>query len=346
MKKFGVFVFIIVFASCLFPKISFVKAEEVKIEHFFTHELVYDAAKAFSSSNSLRQCFDRDHLTADEFKNILQQLYENDFVLVDIFDVYENVGGKLKVKQNLDFGGKKPFILSFDDMTYDTRGRGIVDKIVEKDGKIYDFCENESVHMTQERDCITILEKFIEDNPSFSINNARAIICVTGYNGMLGYRVFEGTYLSSDRLQRETQELEQVVSCLKQKNYRFASHTYGHINCKRADLGSFKKDVEKWQNQIGKFVGETNIFCYPGGNHISGSANNEILKNKGFSVFLCTWVRDTQKEDEENGATYLYRHPLDGTSLRLCEQEYANFFSTKQAYDKDRSVSFSNKTGR
>lgn len=320
-------------------------AEEVKVEHFFTHELVYDAQKAYSPSNSLRKCFDRDHLTAKEFQNILLQLYERNFILVDIFDVYEKVGGKFKLKNGLNFGDKKPFILSFDDMTYDTKSRGVVNKIVEKDKKIYDYCENESEHLTQERDCVSILENFIEKNPTFSYNNARAILCVTGYNGMLGYRVFEGSYLPEETLEKEKEELERLVLVLKQKNYRFASHTYSHCNCSKINSNNLMLDAKRWEREIGKIVGETNIFCYPGGNHRSGSVNNEILKQKGFDVFLCTGNRLANKEENETGITYLYRHPLDGTALRVCKEEYACFFDTEKAYDNSRYLPFSFKEG-
>ena len=37
-------------------------------------------------------------------------------------------------------------------------------------------------------DFVTILEKFIADHPDFSYQGARAILAVTGYDGLFGYR--------------------------------------------------------------------------------------------------------------------------------------------------------------
>ncbi|MEG1499938.1 MAG: hypothetical protein RR400_02620, partial [Clostridia bacterium] len=56
-----------------------------KIEHFFTHELVFETNKAFSPNNKIRKSLDMDHLTTKEYENILQSFYEKDFILVDFF---------------------------------------------------------------------------------------------------------------------------------------------------------------------------------------------------------------------------------------------------------------------
>lgn len=319
--------------------------EKVQVQHFFTHELVYSPERAYSDSNYIRKCFDRDHLTTSEFKKILEELYLRGFVLVNIEDAYSFNNGKWEEKSGVSFNGKKPLILSFDDLTYDTVGRGIVEKIVVKDGEIWDYASCEEQKFSQERDGVTILEKFIEENPEFSFNGARAILCITGYNGAFGYRVFEGTYLSKGKLEEEKRGLEELVSVLKGKGYRFACHSYSHCNAAYANFSEFQKDLCKWENEIGKFVGETNVYCYPGGNHRAQGSNNELLKQKGFNVFLCTGSKPTKSEVEENGATYFYRHPLDGTSLRICEEEYSGFFDTRKVYDERRYVPFSYKKG-
>ena len=317
---------------------------EIEIQHFFTHELIYDANKAFSTKNSLKNSFDRDHITCEEFKNILASLYENNFILVDIFDVYDEIDGKLVAKKDLDFNGKKPFILSFDDMTYDTKGRGIVEKLIVVDGEIYDYASVEDKKFSKERDCITILEGFIKENPDFSYNGARATLCVTGYNGAFGHRVFSDTYLTGNELEKEKENLITLIALLKEKGYKFASHSYGHINSVFSSYETICKDVEKWKSEIGQYVGETQIYCYPGGAHKCGTSNNEFLKSSGFNIFLCTGNKLTQGEKQDS-ATYLYRHPLDGKSLRNCEKEYANFFSVEEIYDKNRYVSFEYKEG-
>ncbi|MGN0748700.1 MAG: hypothetical protein ACI4L1_03400 [Christensenellales bacterium] len=321
------------------------ECQDIKIEHFFSHELIYSPTKAYSPSNSLRKCFDRDHLTTSEFKKILEELYNNNFCLINIEDGYEFVNGKWKQKSNLDFNGKKPIILSFDDMTYDTRNRGIVDKVVAKDGEFYDYCECEEVKYSQERDLIPILENFIKSHSDFSYNGARAILCVTGYNGAFGHRVFEGSYLPQRELEQAKKELSALVDLLKEKGYKLGCHSYNHCNCIYTNPNNFVCDLNKWENEIGEYIGKTNIYCYPGGIHKCRSQNNEFLKSKGFEIFLCTGKNLNVDEESDFGATYFYRHPLDGTTLRLCNEEYKNFFDTKKVYETARYLPFSYKQG-
>lgn len=341
----AVLAFLCVLTILNFGKIDIAKAEEAGVSHFFSHELVYSPERAYCKANRLRRCFDRDHLTASEFKKILEEWHSRGYVLVNIEDVYAFENGKWHEKKDVDLNGKKPIVLSFDDLTYDTRERGIVEKIVEKDGEIWDYTSCEEQQFTQERDGVTILEKFIEENPDFSFNGARAILCVTGYNGAFGHRVFEGTYLSGEKLEKEEESLKNLVALLKEKGYRFGCHSYSHFNCAYASAGQFREDLRKWQNEIGKYVGETNIYCYPGGNHKAQSQNNEFLKANGFTTFLCTGQSPTKGEENENRATYFYRHPLDGTSLRLCEKEYAKFFDARKVYEEKRYLPFSCRQG-
>ena len=243
-------------------KAETINVEENNVEHFFTHELIYNTDLAFSNKNSLKNNFDRDHLTVAEFKKILNSLYNANYILVNFEDVYEELDGRYVKKTNPDFNGKKPLILSFDDMTYDTKGRGIVEKILVKDGEIYDYSSIEEEKYSQDRDCVTVLEKFIEKNPDFSYNSARAILCVTGYNGILGYRVFEGTYLNEKKLEKEEKKLIELIKTLKEKGYRFASHSYGHLNTAFASYEKFRTDITKWDNEVKKYVGETYLGVF------------------------------------------------------------------------------------
>ncbi len=315
-------------------------SDNLEIHHFFSHELVYNTSLAFKPSNSLRHCFDKDHITTTEFRNILLEFYHNNYILVDIDDVYDVVDNKLVVKPNLNFNGKKPLILSFDDLSYDTKNRGIIEKLIVRDNEFYDFTSCEENKITQDRDIVTILESFIKRYPDFAYNNARAILCVTGYNGAFGYRVFEDTYLKNDELNKEKNELQNLISLLKERGYKFASHSYGHINNINTSSKSFINDCLKWKNEIGQFIGQTNIYCYPGGIHQPGSFNNNYLKDNGFNIFLCTGPTPKKIEILEENATYLYRHPLDGNSLRNCQTEYAQFFDCLKVYDKSRYLPF------
>ncbi len=309
------------------------------IEHIFTHELIYDTEKAFAPNNKLRNCFDKDHLTAKEFKALLGELYKNDYVLVSI-------DGVLSGKKPIMPRGKKPLVMSFDDMTYDTTDRGCIDKIKLVDGVVYDFTESAEPQLTRERENITILESFIQTHPDFSPFGARATLCVNGYNGIFGYRITPDCNVSEEYAESETRECKKLVSALKDLGYTFASHTYYHKYFHSMSAREIEKDCNAWDKYIKPIVGETRILCYPAGQHNADSARNDIFKAHGFNVFFCVGSSAmTETEKNSVDATYIYRKPFDGTALRLYGKLYAHLADTAAIYDKSRFRPFSYKGG-
>ncbi|MDE6401528.1 MAG: hypothetical protein K2L54_02845, partial [Clostridiales bacterium] len=108
-----------------------------KIEYIFTHELIFDTARAFSPKNSVRDCFDKDHLTAKEFSALLAELYKNGYALISL-------DRALSTEPLMMPRGKRPLVMSFDDMTYDTAGRGCIDKLVLSNGRVCDYTKSAS----------------------------------------------------------------------------------------------------------------------------------------------------------------------------------------------------------
>ncbi|MDE6618841.1 MAG: polysaccharide deacetylase family protein [Clostridiales bacterium] len=310
-----------------------------KVEHIFTHELIFDTSKAFSPNNSVRDCFDKDHLTAKEFMALLGELYKNDYVLVSLDRVIS--GEKITLPR-----GKKPLVMSFDDMTYDTFNRGCIDKIILSDGKICDYTKNAEPQVSRERENVTILESFIEEHPDFSFGGARATLCVNGYNGILGYRCTPDCKVSEQKQAEETEECKKVVAALKDLGYTFASHTYYHKYFNSCTASMIEKDCAMWQKYIQPIVGETRVLCYPAGEHKAKNAKNDIFKKYGFDVFLCVGnFAGTDYERAATDAKYLYRLPFDGTALRLYQKSYAHLADTRAIYDETRFRPFSYKGG-
>lgn len=306
-----------------------------KVEHIFTHELVFDTAKAFSPKNKLRDCFDKDHMTAKEYKALLGELYQNDYVLIGLDSVLS--GEPIVVPR-----GKKPFVMSFDDMTYDTINRGCIDKLVISDGKIYDYTKNAEPQLSRERENVTILESFIEAHPDFSPGGARATLCVNGYNGIMGYRCTPSSKVSEQRQAADTAECKKLVSALKELGYTFASHTYYHKYFNSCTADMIEKDCAAWREYINPIVGKTRVLCYPAGEHRAKNEKNNIFKRYGFDVFLCVGnFAGTDFERASTDAKYLYRLPFDGTALRLYEKSYAHLADTRAIYDESRFRPFS-----
>src|SRR5574344_1223477 len=255
------------------------------IPHFFTHEIISQPKLAFSQNNRLSNHFDKDCITFKEFFSFLDEMYQKDYVLVDIYDVVGIDENNVAYFKNLYFPkGKKPMLLSFDDMSYDTSGKGLNDKIIlTRDGQIASYTKNAVPQISYEKDSLPILENFIALHPDFSHKNARAIICPTGYNGILGYRINH----SNVDYKKEIKKIFQLVKKLKKLGYRFASHTYNHREVKYIDNITLSKDLKQYDEKIVSVIGKTNIFCFPCGARTSTPDKVAVFNSFGYKVFLC-----------------------------------------------------------
>ena len=196
-----------------------------------------------------------------EFKKFVQALYDYGFILIDPAICIENPSGDGKTFKFVDQlmlpEGKKPLIMSFDDVVYDSRKMhcGMVDKIiVDENGELASYTK----HLTGEEvisydnEFIPILEQFCKEHPDFSHNGAKGVIALTGFAGVLGYR----TNRQSENRDAEIAEAKKVVDVLKEHGWTFASHSYSHTNFANASLEKVKDDTQKWQNEVQNIVGK------------------------------------------------------------------------------------------
>ncbi len=92
-------------------------SDPTQISHVFFHSLIVDPQKAFHSQQS--QGYKDYMVTVEEFNRSIEQLYQNDFVLVNLNDLIQK-----DEQGNLSFNGlalpegKKPLVLSQDDVSY------------------------------------------------------------------------------------------------------------------------------------------------------------------------------------------------------------------------------------
>ncbi len=269
-----------------------------EIQYICFHPLILDNQinLKYKNYNKLFNLF----ITADEFKNCLTRLYENNYILVDIFDIYKQVykDGKFKIqRKDLKLPkGKKPFVLFVDDLSY---GKHMINftssKLFydEEEDKIKSVaCENGISNIYDDKEVITILNNFITKNPNFSLNNARGIISLTGSEGIFGYNTGRDSRMNGKnsktlrRLSKDIFEAKKVADKLKKDGWKFACHTYDNINFKNVTLDFVKSDMENWFRYVSNIVGSTNIFVYPYGNSINESDERfKYLNESGFSMF-------------------------------------------------------------
>ena len=85
-------------------------------------------------------------------------------------------------------------MLSFDDVNYYDYmlEEGFTSRlVVGADGQIWAQCTDpytQETFLTQDLDATTLLDQFVLEHPDFSLNGAKAIFSLTGYQGILGYR--------------------------------------------------------------------------------------------------------------------------------------------------------------
>lgn len=301
---------------------------EGTIENFFTHQIINRPDLAFNNQNKYRFNFYRDCVTYTEFERFLTQMHNNNYVLVDIYDCYKTIDGKVYKKDLYLPKGKKPFILSFDDMSFDTKNKGMSDKLIlDSFGNVATFTQNNKPQIEYNKEAIPILENFLKSFPDFSFNGARGIICPTGYNGILGYRInHENPNHKSD-----TEKVLPLIKKLKTLGYRFASHTYNHIQVGQVDANTLLKDTQKYKNEIIPIIGETNILSYPCGSFTTNKQKLNILKNAGFNIFLC--VGTSKQEWFLDDCLYLKRHVLDGGTMLKYQKQLLPIVDTTKIYD-------------
>lgn len=304
--------------------------------HIFFHSLIAFPDLAYSKAVG-DGAFDADCITPEEFKKTLEQLYDNNYMLVDIHSNYEVVnenGVKVAKDKKLMFPeGKKPLVMSVDDMVYDPKkmGLGMVDKIILDDmGNFatYTKMKDGKEIISYDNEIIPILEQFVKEHPDFSFNGAKATLAVTGWVGILGYRI--------DRLepnrQSEIDSVKPLIQKLKDNGWSFASHSYGHRHSAQISYGLFADDTEKWHKEIEPIVGPTDVYVYPYGEKLSvNDAKYKLLLQYGFKL-ICGVGSDNAWINYGN-SIFMNRHAIDGYSLRNYHNLLLPFLDTSKVFN-------------
>lgn len=287
-----------------------------EVTHIFYHSLVVDPERGFAGNDSAAAGFKQWMTTVYEFNQITQTMYDNGYVIVDVHDLVTQTvdeDGTVHFKTNQIYlpEGKKPVVVSYDDLSYyhSYDGRGTATKMVldENGEPTCEYIEKDGTVVTGDYDYIPLLDKFIEEHPDASYKGAKGTIALTGYNGILGYRTDiaykTGENLTADQQawldahpdfdwDKECAEAKKVADAILANGWTFASHTWGHLRVGGAGLESIKKDTEKWMTYVAPLVGGTDTIIFAHGEDIADwhdySADNEkfqYLKSQGFNFF-------------------------------------------------------------
>lgn len=318
---------------------SFVPYEE-PVRHIFFHSLIVDTSLAFDGDH-MSNGYNYWMTTADEFKAMLQELYKNNFVLIDIHDLCreetdEEGNVKLVANHPLVPEGKKPLVLSVDDVNYYEymEKDGFARKLLlDENGDVKNlYIDQEGNELIGDYDVVPILDAFVKEHPDFSLRGNKGIIALTGYEGTMGYRTNDP---QSPTFEQDQANAKAVADRMKETGWQFAVHGWGHRHTAKISYDSLVEDTTRWKNEVGSLVGDTDIYIYPYGEEVDYPSDKlTYLLREGYRYFCGVWskafvsVKDTYVRQT--------RCNLDGFNMITRPGSLADLFDVENVLDKTR----------
>ncbi len=349
------------------------------ITHIFFHSLIVDTDRAFDG-DAEEGGYNMYMTTVEEFKAILQQMYDKGYVLISPYQMaYETT--KADGSTKFTYGdimlppGKIPFLMSQDDLNYysymigsgngknetpvfvDDENDGFASRIViGEDG--YPTCEYVDADgnvLYGDYDLVPVLETFIQEHPDFSYRGARAILGMTGYEGVFGYRTKPTYQPELDALHaadpekypsyaEEVANAKAVAQCLRDHGWILASHSYGHPAYGNISAERVETDSDKWENTVETIIGETDVILYPHGSDIH-TWRNYTFDNEKFAALYADGYRyffnvDGNKYWNQLGSNYFRggRRNLDGFRMYHNPEMLTDLFDVESVFDAARPL--------
>lgn len=331
-----------------------------KIANLSFHMLIADPSRAFTNA-SLGKRYNQNFVTIDEFEKILQQLYDNNYVLVGLDDLYtETVGtdGVTTYSANTIYlpSGKKPVMItetlanylnymvdSNDDGEPDKDGAGFAYRlVVDANGKV----KAEMVTSTGDvsvgnYDLVPILDDFIASHPDFSYRGARALLAVCGYEGIFGYRINESVVKDKGQAYYDEQVAgaKKVVEALREEGYDFACYSYGNISYGSiTDASKLKNDLTSWANEIAPVLGNVDVLVFAQTSDLeayTGSKYN-VLYSSGFRYFINN--ASAPWSEIGNGYVRQSRLMVTGSNMYYYSHYFSDYFNAVAVLNSSRGT--------
>ena len=181
-------------------------------------------------------------------------------------------------------------------------------------------------------------------------HRAKAIIALTGYEGILGYRT-ASSYSETPDYESEKEQAARVAQCLRDDGWELASHSWGHLwmgvsddpeNPYKISDERFYTDTDKWENEVESLIGPTDIYIYPNGNDVADwhpyteeNYRYQYLASKGFRYFCNVdssqyFVQITDQYFRQG------RRNLDGYRMYYNPDMLSDLFNVSDVWDSAR----------
>ena len=274
--------------------------------------LIADPVRAFGDEeygSSIR----KNYITTTEFSNILEQLYSNGYVLVNpeqFTDTTTNENGELvHTAKDLRLPiGKTPVVITQTNVNYDlylTDGNddGYADKegsgfasrlVVDDDGSVVcEYVDANGETLTGNYDLIPILDDFIAEHPDFSYMGAKAIIAVSGHEGLFGYRITEEhkEFYGEAYHSQEVAGAKKVAQALVDSGYEIAYYTYSNSPYGNKSAEYIQNELDMWNAEAGPIVGQLDTIVFAQKSDITEGLiymgdKHAVLQDAGFVYYL------------------------------------------------------------
>ena len=271
------------------------------------HVLIHDMAKA-KTNEQYGGNYNKNFVTTSEFTKILENLYRNGYVLVD-FESF--VGAKTDINGNAQFeavpiylpADKKPVMITETMVNYfnymiDPNEDGNIDYtgfahklVLDGNGDIKaEYMDANGQTSVGNYDLVPILEDFIEAHPDFSYRGARAILAVTGHEGVFGYRINSAVVANkgNDYWEQEIAGAKEITNALREKGYTIACYTYKNDTYANFSVAQISADLSSWSTQIASVIGNVDTFVFAKMSNISdyNGAAFQTMYQSGFRYFI------------------------------------------------------------
>lgn len=306
-----------------------------QIHHLFFHPNVVYPKRAFTGVQA--KGYFEWMTTTNEFKEAIKELHKNNYILIDPHDAYDFSGDKVTKKELKLPKGKKALILSIDDMNYYDymRKNGNVNRLVLNDEQevVSESTDDNGKTVKSDKEAIVpILNDYVEKHKDFSFKGAKAVVALTGYEGVLGYRTNE---LNDKDYEKRKKDAQDIVKVMKRDGWMFGSHSYGHINFSNSSYDRIVQDTERWKKEVEPIVGKTDLFIYPHGARVAiGSpAFKYLSEQQGFKLIAS--VGPIAYEEMTPKAVTQDRIAIDGINLTTGKYKLKPYMDPEKVFNKE-----------
>ena len=296
------------------------------------HVLIADPDRAYS--DPLASSYKSNFVTTDQFSAILEKLYEGGYVLVNLdscLTTSTGADGKATCTVQPVYlpEGKKPIMITEtlvnyfaymvdgnNDGTPDADGAGFASRLVVRNGRVVaEYIDSQGTSLVGNYDLVPILDSFIDAHPDFSYQGAKAILAVTGDEGVFGWRTNTGDSAA-------IADAKKVVETLRSSGYQIACNSFDNLDYGTTSMDQISGDLNSWKTHVVPVLGEVDILVVArGGEMAPGSTRFQKVYDAGFRYILDAGTSGTKLE---NGFFYQNRIMVVGSKLQ--SGSYSTYF--------------------